>query len=501
MTGTMQRGARIGVVGAVFALAMPIGPALGQQLQGELDVLLGQSNLRSCEIGVMLYDPRSRKVLAEESASDRFIPASNMKLITSGAALAVLGADYKFTTRLVRAGDTLYVIGGGDAGFGDPKVLNAMGLDVEDLFSAWVSAVRESGGEDEPAPIREVVIDDRWFDGEVVHRDWPGDQLNRWYCAEVSGLNFFTNVLAIYPSPTRKDEAPSVEAEPFAPWYVIRNRAVTSRTGSNTIWVSRPNDGNEMTLFGDVRWAAREPVWVSQHDMPMIFGRLLSDRLNSASLGRPGVRRAGADEALPEGTTIAVVETPMSVALERCNSDSYNLYAESLLKCVAREVTGQPGSWNAGAAILRMVMEERLGPGYASQLVASDGSGMSRGNMVTPHLMSAWLANLYDDASLRDLFLASLARPGEPGTMRKRFDKNKPNHAVYAKTGYLDGVSTISGYVIDERTGAAIVFSVLVNEIPTKTPIARVKDVQERIVLLADRWLGPAAPRAAGPSE
>ncbi len=474
--------------------------ALGQPLQGELDILLSQSNLRTSDVGVVLYDPRTRTVLAEHDAADRFIPASNMKMITSGAALAVLGPDYKFQTKLIREGDTLYVIGGGDAGFGDPKVLNAMGLDVEDLFAAWVQAIRDSAPEGSDQ-IREIVIDDRWFDRDLLHESWPKDQLNRWYCAEVSGLNFFTNVLAIYPSPTSRGEAPSVEAEPFAPWYVIRNRAVTSKTGSNTIWVSRPNETNEMTLFGDVRWAAREPVWVSQHDMPKIFGRLLSDRINDAKMGRPSVRRAGPDEVIPTGTTIAVVETPMEVALERCNKDSYNLYAESLLKGIAREVTGQPGSWTAGTAILRMIMEERLGPGYASQLVAADGSGMSRENGVTPQLMSAWLADIYEDSEIRQAFLESLARPGEPGTLRKRFRKHKPSNAVFAKTGYLNRTSAISGYVVNERTGAVVVFSVLVNDIPSKVPIARVKEMQERIVMLADEWLGPAAPRAAGPSE
>ncbi|MCB9837832.1 MAG: D-alanyl-D-alanine carboxypeptidase/D-alanyl-D-alanine-endopeptidase [Phycisphaeraceae bacterium] len=488
------------VLAGIVALLAGHSPALGQPLQGELDILIGQSNLRSSKVGVVLYDPMSRTVLAEESPDERFIPASNMKMITSGAALAVLGKDYKFTTRLERDGDTLFVIGAGDPGFGDPKALNEMGLGIEDLFAAWVEAVKSSGGIDS-APIREIVIDDRWFDSQTLHPDWPKDQLNRWYCAEVSGLNFFTNVLAVYPSPTKKGEAPSVEIEPFAPWYVIRNNAKTSQNGSNTIWVSRPDDTNEMTLFGDVRWAAREPVWVSQHDMPIIFGRLLSDRLNSAGLGHPAVRRVAEGEELPPAKTIAVVETPMRVALERCNTDSYNLYAESMLKGIAREVTGQPGSWNAGSAILRMILEERLGPGYASQLVASDGSGMSRGNGVTPRLMTAWLSDLYEDNELRGPFLESLARPGETGTLRKRFTKNTPGHEVYAKTGYLDGVSSISGYVVDDRSGAVVVFSVLVNDIPTKVPIARVKDMQERIVLMADEWLGPAAPRAAGPSN
>lgn len=476
----------------VAALLAP--PARGQALQSAVEATIAGLNLRGSRIGVCMLDPATGRTLAERDADDAFIPASNMKLVTSGAALAVLGADFRFATALQREGDRLIVVGSGDPAFGDPKVLGEMGLGVEKFFGAWVDAVRESG----PGPVREIVIDDRCFDGERIHPQWPADQLNRWYCAEVGGLNFYTNTLALYARPTKVGSRPAAQVEPFATWWAINNQARTTAKGSNSIWVSRQPGTNQMTLYGDVRWRAEEPVWVALHDMGLLFGRLLADRLHDAGLGRPDVRRAATEEAFGGARTIALVETPMEVVLHRCNTDSYNLYAECLLKRMAKEVTGRPGAWPAGAAVLRMTVEERLGPAFASRLGASDASGMSRSNSVTPRLLAAWVSDIVADDDLRAPFLASLAAPSESGTMLKRFRVERPAHEVRAKTGYLNGVSTLSGCVVEPASGRYVVFSVLVNDIPGSVPLQRVKDLQERLVLLADDWLGEEAGAALG---
>jgi D-alanyl-D-alanine carboxypeptidase/D-alanyl-D-alanine-endopeptidase (penicillin-binding protein 4) len=478
----------------VVALAVLAPPARGQALQNAVEATIAGVNLRGSRIGVCMLDPATGRTLAERDADDAFIPASNMKLVTSGAALAVLGPDFRFTTALQREGDRLIVVGSGDPAFGDPKVLNEMGLGVERFFGAWVEAVRQSG----PGAIREIVVDDRCFDREMIHPLWPADQLNRWYCAEVGGLNFYTNTLALYARPTKVGSRPAAQVEPFAPWWAINNQARTTGKGSNSIWVSRQPESNQMTLYGDVRWRAEEPVWVALHDMGTLFGRLLADRLHDAGLGRPDVRRAAGEEDFGGARTIALVETPMEVVLDRCNTDSYNLYAECLLKRMAKEVTGRPGSWSAGAAVLRMTVEERLGPAFASRLGASDGSGMSRSNSVTPRLLAAWVSDIAGDDDLREPFLASLAAPSESGTMLKRFRDERPTHEVRAKTGYINGVSTLSGCVVEPSSGRTVVFSVLVNDIPGSVPLQRVKDLQERIVLLADDWLGEAAGAALG---
>jgi Na+/proline symporter len=91
---------------------------------------------------------------------------------------------------------------------------------------------------------------------------------------------------------------------------------------------------------------------------------------------------------------LAVIKTPISAVLERCNVDSDNLYAESLLKSAGNKVTGQPGSWSNGAAVVRMQVKERLGADQAALLVMSDGSGLSRNNRVSPEMLARWLANM-----------------------------------------------------------------------------------------------------------
>lgn len=469
-------------VAAALALALP---AVAQDLADDIDALLGASPLGRASVGLKIVDLDTRETLAEINADQSFIPASNMKMLTSAAALAVLGPDFVFRTELRREGSRLIVRGAGDPAFADPELLEEMGIDLERIFTIWTDAVRER----DPAPVTELVIDDRIFDDQLVHPSWPKDQLNRWYCAEVSGLNFHANVLSLYAEPAGAGLAPRLRLVPTAPWLRVRNLGRSVSDGANTLWVSRVLTSNEMTLYGNVRWATREPVEVALHDNAMIFGRLLRDRLESANLGAPTVRRAEPSEELPEGELVAVVQTPLDVVLRRCNVDSHNLYAEALLKRLGHEVTGQPGSWASGAAVMRMVAGRILGPQAAGSLAIADGSGMSRDNKVTPDLMADWLGAVHRDTALRDAFYASLPLAGEDGTLAKRFRDSNLTAEVRAKSGYLNGVSNLSGYVTDPDTGRRVAFAILVNDIPSSLPVRRVKQFHERVVEEIDEWL------------
>lgn len=487
---------RVAVWGVCVVLAAAgAAPALARDLAAEIEAILMGSPLTSATVGVVVMDVETGRTLVSINGERQFIPASNMKALTGGVALAVLGTDFVFRTELQRDGDRLIVRGGGDPAFADPKLLNDMGLELEDLVKMWVDAVRKHGG---PA-VREIVIDDRIFDQERVHPSWPRDQLNRWYCAEVSGLNFHSNIARVYAEPTAPVQAPKVTIEPAAPWLTARNLGRTVTTGANTVWVSRPPASNAMTLHGNVRWTTQEPVQVALHDPAMVFGRLLRDRVARAGLGDAQVRRAEPDESLPDAELVALVQTPLQVVLRRSNVDSHNLYAESLLKRLGHEITGQPGAWSSGGAVMRMVLGKKLGPQAASGVLIADGSGMSRASRVSPDIMARWLIAMHRDEQLAGPFLDSLPIAGSEGTLRRRFHGASLASEVRAKSGYLSGVSNLSGYVIDEQTGRAVVFSVLVNDIPGSLPVRRVKEFHERVVELIDGWLGEqAAPARAG---
>jgi D-alanyl-D-alanine carboxypeptidase/D-alanyl-D-alanine-endopeptidase (penicillin-binding protein 4) len=231
---------------ALYLLVALPATAAAQSVQSRIDAILDGSNLGRAKCGVSVIDLASGGLVAEHNASELMIPASNMKLVTTAAALSVLGKDFEFTTRLELHRQTLVVIGDGDPAFGDPALLAQMGMNVEDLLARWVAAAKRAG----VTRVDELVIDDRAFDRQRVHPNWPQDQLHRWYCAEVSGLNFNNNCLDIYASPTRPGEAPTIRVMPNGPPVVFTNAAQTGKR--NAFYADRDTGTNRITLRGTV---------------------------------------------------------------------------------------------------------------------------------------------------------------------------------------------------------------------------------------------------------
>jgi D-alanyl-D-alanine carboxypeptidase/D-alanyl-D-alanine-endopeptidase (penicillin-binding protein 4) len=161
-------------------------------------------------------------------------------------------------------------------------------------------------------------------------------------------------------------------------------------------------------------------------------------------------------------------------------------------------MTNQPGSWANGAAVIRMQLRERIGPEAAASVTVSDGSGLSRDNIITPSVMTSWLAALSRDSRIAPAFIASVPLAKEEGNMVKRFRGRKLLNEVRCKSGYINGVRTLSGYVIHPGTGRLVAFSILVNDIPPSVPGSRVKEFHEDIVVEIDQWLAAQTRTAAG---
>ena len=165
-----------------------------------------------------------------------------------------------------------------------------------------------------------------------------------------------------------------------------------------------------------------------------------------------------------------------------------------MLKRLGHEVSTDAGSWANGAAVLRMILSERLGPDHVSTTHIADGSGMSRDNRVSPATLAAWLDSFSDDPELFAPFAASLATPGE-GTLTSRFKGVSLNNQVRAKSGYLTGVYALSGYIIDPTTSRRLVFALMVNEGDRSSGNAR--DFLDRYVAQIDTWLTNHRPARA----
>lgn len=438
--------------------------------------------------------------LVSIDANRPMLPASNMKIVASGAALHTLGPDFQFETRVERIPGGYVLVGDGDPSLGDPvffdrlKYRDADGerreLDEEAILGFWADAIARNGDE---GPV-DILVDDsvfearRWNDGTDGRNGWnPDDRLNR-FSAEVAGLNFHRNTLHFRPrtsggsKPDWKDVRPRIEG-------LVDDARNDSKISADkqTAWIYRRPGTNDLVFKGLVRKQRSGrpvvPLEVTVHDPPLMAADLLADRARDrgVEVGRIG-RWTGGPRA--DGQDVGpVVRMPIEEIVEHCNEESQNLYAESLLKRAIHESTGRPGSWKDANATVRRIARSRIGDDADDVLEGTyfdDGSGLSRLNRVTAGFMTAWLDSFHDDPRLRTMFVESLARGGEEGSLESRFQKwNGRSALVDAKSGYLTGVSCLSGFVTDE-TGRRWAFSILCNGFKGSSRPA--KRLQEAIV-------------------
>ncbi|MCA9279611.1 MAG: D-alanyl-D-alanine carboxypeptidase/D-alanyl-D-alanine-endopeptidase [Phycisphaeraceae bacterium] len=486
---------------ALALVACSAMPVFGQDMERMILDAMSTTPLGQAKVGMCVIDGDSGRTLFALNARDQFIPASNMKLLTSGAALHVLGTDFMFRTRFLLAGDELVIRGAGDPALADPELLADMmpSMSCTQFIDRLAEVITDNG----LSTIQGIVVDDRIFEASAAHPTWPDDQLNESYCAEISGLNFHANVLNVFARPN--GNGVRVETDPEYPDIVLQPSVelmpTTVRGRAESIWMTRQPMTNTIKVSGRISKPMHSPVSVTVHDPGMQFGMSLAVALarrgveiggtKGVTFAHEFVRRAEQndkiDPALDVAREIVVVRTPMQVVLERCNTNSENMYAESLLKRMGHDVTLEPGSWENGTATLRMVVGDLLDARSVGMLRAVDGSGMSRENRVTPELLANWTRAVANDPVIGDTWVESLAEPGN-GTLRERFrESNTLENILHAKTGYLTGVRSISGVIEHRTSGKKVYFSLIMND--ESSVDANARKFQEKFVMALDEWL------------
>jgi D-alanyl-D-alanine carboxypeptidase/D-alanyl-D-alanine-endopeptidase (penicillin-binding protein 4) len=456
-------------------------PALAASIQAA--VAASGLDLKKVTVGISVREVGTGALVADIGGSTLMVPASNMKVLTTAAALRVLGPDFVYRTRLIRNGDRLTVVGDGDPSLGDPGMADNLGkpVAVDSLVDLWVNAAKDAG----ITQIRELVVDDRIFDRQFTHPGWPADQLSNSYCAEISGLEFNVNLLQARVGTS--GGRPSVTAwTPAAPWLEVENKAGANAKNKQSVWIGRTEDPWKFTLNGNVKQAPAEPIAVCVHDMPTFFARYAGERMAAGGIKVGSTRIATDADAAAAGTPVGL---PLTRALpdvvRQCNTESQNLYAESLLKRMGAKRSGKSGTWENGAAALAAEVDAALGAGTAAKwLIAKDGSGLCKENRVAPNLVSAWLRAIAIDPKVGPAFIGSLAVAGKTGTVAKRFkDLDTSRVFVPCKTGYINGVSCLSGFVGAPGQTPRFAFSILCNDLSKdKNGVSDAKALQEKIV-------------------
>ncbi|MCE9592149.1 MAG: D-alanyl-D-alanine carboxypeptidase/D-alanyl-D-alanine-endopeptidase [Planctomycetes bacterium] len=508
------------VLPAVWLLA--VVTCVRADLQEQVRGAINSANIGQTEVSVTVQDLSTGRTLVAINPDEPMLPASNMKLVTTAAALKILGPNFVFRTELRRIepaewtpapidgaapgveapaqagtphGTVLVIKGDGDPGFGDPELLRLHNMDVDQLLQVWVDAVEKAGIKS----VERLVVDDRVFDRRFVNAGWPAEQLSSWYCAQVAGINFYDNCIDVFADPGAMSQPPRIRLIPATPYVNVINRASTATV--DTFWITRKAESNDVTAWGKLKTRRRQAINVTVHDPPLFFANTLAARLADRGITVGSITRPDADDRLPEGKLLHAVENELGLIVARCNKDSQNLFAESLLKRVGRAVTGEPGSWENGSAAIRLFLRGILGPQAAAVIVA-DGSGLGRGNRISSRAFVDLLKAMHDDPRVAGVYRNSLSVGGNDGTLERRFHKDMTSR-VYGKSGYINGVSTLSGYLVVPDSSPVgehvIAFSFLFNNFKPPVYPHTVKAIQDRLVTILDRSFNPptAAPAAS----
>jgi D-alanyl-D-alanine carboxypeptidase/D-alanyl-D-alanine-endopeptidase (penicillin-binding protein 4) len=173
--------------------------------------------------------------------------------------------------------------------------------------------------------------------------------------------------------------------------------------------------------------------------------------------------------------------TSIATVIDRANKDSMNLYAESLCKRLGFAKTGQPGSWQNGPAAVSAFLKSIGVAG--DEFTLNDGCGLSKKNAISAHAISTVLQHMYFSKD-HQIYIDSLSIAGVDGTLDDRFRGSSLRGRVFAKSGFVNGVSSLSGFFKGQDDNW-YAFSILMNGIPPKSN-SMIKPLQERIVKAAD---------------
>jgi D-alanyl-D-alanine carboxypeptidase/D-alanyl-D-alanine-endopeptidase (penicillin-binding protein 4) len=400
-------------------------------------------------------------------------PASNMKLITAGAALRYLGAGAVFTTGLygrIQDGRIETLVLRGD---GDPSLTS----DDLALFAADLRArgVKQVG---------DIFLDQSAFEERFVP---PGfeQQPDEWaaFRAPVSAVAVDRNSVLVTIAPGAGGAPARVGFEP--PGFVeVDGEIATVPKGKRAVPRVGPRALGQrlgVRLAGAIAEGTPALRYRQRVDDPRLFaGYALRAALASAGVAVAGCIRQGGETEQRELFTHR--SRPLSELLPELGKSSDNFYAEMLLRAIGKKVRGRPGTSAAGAEAALAWLKE-IGAADSGVRI-TNGSGLFDANRLTPRSLARLLVAVAGNPALSPAFQEQLAIGGVDGTLKHRFPSLAARRVVVAKTGTLKDVIALSGYVLDAGGKPSVAFSSIMSAVG-KTAVARQR-IDGIVELVAD---------------
>lgn len=468
-------------------------PAYSQKtitdLSNEIKRISGEKNMKPATLGVSIYALKSDKKIFEHNASQSMNVASVLKLVTTSAALQILGSSFRFETRLEYDGvieqgilkGNLYIKGGGDPTLGKEN--------MDKLMKEWVAVIQKQGIKQITGS---VIGDASVFEEHLAPDNWAWSDIGNYFGAGACGLSINDNFFNVYFNSGKNegDATTFLKYEPTIDNLEFVNEVKTGAQGSvdEAYIYASPYSYAPRYMKGTIPPNRTNYIVKAAIPDPPLFCAKMLDKYLKLNGIKPELapttdRLLRLKKAWKVGTRKALHKEYSATLKEivlQTNAKSINIYAESMLKMIGLKKKSK-GSTEAGReAILEFWEEKKID---MNGFFMEDGSGLSHYNAVTPHQITQILRETYHSTIFKD-FYVSFGIAGKTGTARFLLSGTTAEGNMRAKSGSLTRVRSYAGYV-NAKNGELCAFVVILNNFGGESREAK-KQLEKILILLAD---------------
>ena len=443
-------------------------------LKSEIAQLQRDTDLAHASWSICVLDVKKDSIIAEYNSNIALVPASTHKILTTSTALALLGWDFKYETRLEYDGklDSAHGILHGNIyikGSGDPTLESETFKKKSDtipLTDQWAKIISAKGIKKIEGA---VIADASVFEDERIPSTWIWGDMGNYYGAGASGLNFKDNKFSIYyRSGTKKGDTTIIKKiSPEIPNMKVLNYVRTGAYADNAFIYGVP--------YEDLRYVkgtipANKTNYEIEGSMPdpsLFCAQSLDSSLKKIGvviIKSPTTIRLLKSETTnykPQNTKRLFTQTSHTLdkIVYQTNIQSNNLFAETLLKTIAWNKT-KLGNDQTGIDIVTDYLRSK-GVDLKGFYMA-DGCGLSRFNAISTKQLSEILRVITKDTLLFKKFYESLPVAGKSGSLGRLCKGTFAENNLHAKSGYMTRVRSYAGYVTTKK-GKLLSFAIIVN--------------------------------------
>ncbi len=455
-----------------------------QEFWSQMNDIFNDPNFSNAQWGVVIQSLETGEYFYKRNEDKLFMPASNLKLFTTAAGLVLLGSDYKFKTNIFINGKIDGSVLKGDLviqGRGDPTISGRFYDDnIYKVYEDWADSLSKLGIDEITG---NIIGDDNAFDEVGLGAGWSWDYESEWFAAPSSAISFNDNVVNVYVSVNKENHLPQVSIEPSTKYIIILNKVNTVPTDSVTsINVYRDMGTNVVTVYGTIKQNSDTvKTFVTVNNPTQYAMVVLKDVLKRKGISIDGYPIDVDDISQPLDYSkmtrlFTQYSPPLKEIIKVINKNSENFFSEQLLKTIGLETKNFGSSENGIATENRLFREMGINP---EGMNIVDGSGLSRLDLVTPRQIVTLLSYMYKNKDFVPYY-NSLPIAGVDGTLGDRMQNSKAQGNIRAKTGFLEGVRSLSGYAY---TGdhEPVAFSIIVNNFDV--PVKLAENIQDLVCL------------------